>query len=640
MEENKTKEPEKLIRLGKTNFNKKLRPIIKSFVVLESHINEKIVANNLNMQNKINNIKQYDIAFKNNNNDVSKEENDMLTPEIQQMIRQTIIDKLEADKEKEEQSLIEEKENARAEAIQNCKDAINEYRQELEDKVNAKKERLNAIQAKMKDIKKDLEEVKNSIATLKLKPESRTFKTLDKEQQEIIEQKKSLSREKRIANKNVKSAKSDLEDFDKVYGIIDFESENFINDILKKMYGKEGERADYSMLLLEDEWEETLDKVQDVKKVGEFLKKLEKAKQEQAKKKEENKKQGQETKPNPTQKPEQKPNPNPEQKPEQKPNPNPVQKPEQKPTPKPEQQLTPEEREILNVNEHDAEISIKEKSIKMLGSGKNKSKQYPRLTYVAKKDSYLAEDKDGKIVIIKRGKYSDKAVKNFISQEIGVDVEELGYVDASVVLAWMKYDDRYGTNETMKYIQSILKPDMSKENKNSANVLYNLKGLHTNKNISAEEKNRILECANYAQEFNIANVKKGFIASITERISNTIKRSNNNKLDKGKSGAEIIAEDLKNREARKRENKFKKEIQVTSAYKDIGRQISSSDKDGLDNILTNAREELREGKISTTEYSGLIYSANNRRKELSSAKPSVKKEPVASTPQQELEELG
>ncbi len=654
------KKDEKSVKLVDTDLNKKLKSIIKSFVKIETEISEKIETSKLDMQNGIENIKQHNITFQNDSRDVSKQ-NDMLTPEMQAMIRQFVIEKLQNNQEKAELSLIEEKEKAKAETIQNCKEAIDEERQRLEDKVNAEKERLKDIYNKMKDSKKDLEEVRNSIATLKLQPESRTFKLLDKEKQEIMQQRKLEYEERESARKDIKSAESDLKFFDEVYGSINFESEDFINDILKIMYSKEGERADYSILLQEEEWEENLNVVQDRKEVErkeqeklekerlakekaekEKLEKerlakekaekerLEKEKKERAKKEAENKKEGQETKPNPTQKPEQKPNPNPVQKPEQKPT----------PTPKPEQQLTPEEREILNVNEHDAEISVKEKSIKMLGSGKNKSKQYPRLTYVAKKDSYLAEDKDGKIVIIKRGKYSDKAVKNFISQEIGVDVEELGYVDASVVLAWMKYDDRYGTNETMKYIQSILKPDMSKENKNSANVLYNLKGLHTNKNISAEEKNRILECANYAQEFNIANVKKGFIASITERISNTIKRSNNNKLDKGKSGAEIIAEDLKNREARKRENKFKKEIQVTSAYKDIGRQISSSDKDGLDNILTNAREELREGKISTTEYSGLIYSANNRRKELSSAKPSVKKEPVASKPEQGEENRG
>lgn len=654
------KKDEKSVKLVDTDLNKKLKSIIKSFVKIETEISEKIETSKLDMQNGIENIKQHNITFQNDSRDVSKQ-NDMLTPEMQAMIRQFVIEKLQNNQEKAELSLIEEKEKAKAETIQNCKEAIDEERQRLEDKVNAEKERLKDIYNKMKDSKKDLEEVRNSIATLKLQPESRTFKLLDKEKQEIMQQRKLEYEERESARKDIKSAESDLKFFDEVYGSINFESEDFINDILKIMYSKEGEKADYSILLQEEEWEENLNVVQDRKEVErkeqeklekerlakekaekEKLEKerlakekaekerLEKEKKERAKKEAENKKEGQETKPNPTQKPEQKPNPNPVQKPEQKPT----------PTPKPEQQLTPEEREILNVNEHDAEISVKEKSIKMLGSGKNKSKQYPRLTYVAKKDSYLAEDKDGKIVIIKRGKYSDKAVKNFISQEIGVDVEELGYVDASVVLAWMKYDDRYGTNETMKYIQSILKPDMSKENKNSANVLYNLKGLHTNKNISAEEKNRILECANYAQEFNIANVKKGFIASITERISNTIKRSNNNKLDKGKSGAEIIAEDLKNREARKRENKFKKEIQVTSAYKDIGRQISSSDKDGLDNILTNAREELREGKISTTEYSGLIYSANNRRKELSSAKPSVKKEPVASKPEQRGEDRG
>ena len=628
MEENKTKEPGKLIWLGEIDLNKKLKSIIKSFVVLESHINEKIVANNLKMQNRINNIKQYDIAFKNNNKDVSKE-NDILTPEMQDIIRQTIVDKLEADKEKEEQSLIEKKDNERAEAIEHCKQAINEDRQQLEDKVKDKKEKIKEIQAKIRENKKDLEEVKNSIATLKLKPESRTFKILEKEQQEIMQQQKSLSREKGIANGNIKSAESELESFDEIYGNINFESENVIHDILKIMYGKEGEKADYSTFLLEDEWEETLDNVQNAKIVEEFSKKLEKAKQEQAKKKEENKREGQESNPNPN--------------PTQKSNPTPTQKPNQNPSPSltqdSEQQLTPEEREILNVSKYEAEITEKEKSItKMLSRGKNKSRQYPTLTYIAEKDSYIARGKNGEVLAVRRGVYREDVVKKFICREMKINQDELGYIDTSIVSVWMGYDDKYGTDETTKYIQSILNPDMTKESQNSGKITYNMKGLYSNKNISKEDKQKLLEYANYAQEFNVANVKKGFIASITERITNTIKRSNNNKLDKGKSGAEIIAEDLKNREARKRENKFKKEIQVTNTYNDIERQISNSDKDGLDNILENAKEELREGKISTTEYSGLMYNANNRRKELSSAKPAVKKEPVASTPQQESED--
>lgn len=631
---------------------KDLRNIIKRFKDFEMPIIDRITTNNLNAQSKIDNLKRYNLALKSDNGYLDMD----LTPEMQEIARQFIIEKIESDRDEENKILTEDLDKEREATSEECKSVIDTFRQQLEDKVQAEKEKLNTIREKIEDNRKDIAELKKSIDKLKLKPESRTFKILEEGKQGILKQQKHLSEEKKIANENIKSAESELQSFDEIYGNIDFESENFIYNILKIMYGKEGEKDDYSIFLLGDEWQESLQEVQRRQEVERIEKeklekerlarekaekerlekeklakeKAEKEKQEQAKRKAESKKTGQGTdkKPNPVQKPEQKPNPaqkpeqksNPAQKPEQKPNP--VQKPSQ--TQKPEQHLTPEEKIIT----------------KMLSRGKNKSKQYPTLIYVAEKDSYIAQGENGKIALVKRGIYSEKTVKRFISSQMGISEDELGYVDTSIVSVWMKYDDKYGTNELTKYIQSVLNPDMSKDNQDSRKVIYNLKGLYRNKNISKSDKQKILDCANYAKEFQIANVKKGFIASITETITNAIKRGNNNKLEKGKSGAEIIAEQLKNRETRKRDNKFKKEIQVTSAYKDIGRQISSSDKDGLDNILTNAREELREGKISTTEYSGLIYSANNRRKELSSAKTSVKKEPVASKPEQRGEDRG
>lgn len=118
----------------------------------------------------------------------------------------------------------------------------------------------------------------------------------------------------------------------------------------------------------------------------------------------------------------------------------------------------------------------------------------------------------------------------------------------------------------------------------------------------------------------IADVKKGFISSITERIGNTIKRHNSKKmLEEGKRERE----DSESRNTKKRKNKFKEDIHVTSAYGDISKQIERADEEELDSIREEIIESIREGKVSKTEGNGLLYNLNYKNKELSSPKPIV-----------------
>ena len=608
-----------------------LKPIIAEFYKKKEEINGEIVTNNFELQEKIEEMENSTVSFTINSNDDSKSTR-TISPEMQKILMETMIEREKAEKEKREEELNKQREEIGKETNKKCKDVVEKSKGKLEEKIDAEKEKLENVLNDMKRSNAEMEDIKNAISGLGPRPESRIFTLLNAERGTIIRKKQEMNKEKKAISKNIEVAKLELKDFNTKYGNLNFENEALITDLLSILYG---EKADYKTLIEGEEWDwyNEIDKEKEEQKQKLLAEKRRQAEEMRRQK------EGQ----NPSKEGEQEEGQNPpkadEQEEGQKQPKEGEQEEGQKQPKKGEQgkgQKSPK-----TVEQGEGQKTTKEgnqgkgqKSPKTVeqGAGQKQSKEgeqqeeqqsqneksAPRMKYIAVKDTYVIEGKPNRYLAVKRD--ISNIDKSEMARIMQVSEEQLNYADIGALVAWLKYDGKYQTNEAFNYLKSILNPEVSGEKAQS--IEYDLSKINKNKNLSKADRRNMLECVNYAQEFQIANVKKGLGMKVREKFSSMINKLNRNRIGgKKKSGAEILAENMKNKKREKKENKFKKEIAVTSAYDKISKEISGADRGEINNILDRAKQDLREGRISTTEYSGLVYNANNR---LSNRNPSTK----------------
>lgn len=581
-----------------------LKPILVEFNKKKEEINGEIVSSNYELQERIEEMENSNISFTVDTNGDSKS-NPTMSSEMQKFLKDAMMKRVKEEQEKKEEELNKQREEAEKETKEKCKNVVDKARGKLEEKVNTEKENLEKLIDSIKASKAELEDIKKAMSGLGPKSESRIFTLLDSEKGTIINKRQEMNKEKREISKNIEVAQLELNDFNSKYGTLDFENENIITDLLKTIYG---EKADYSYFLGAEEW----DWENEVEKQKEANK--QKILDEQRRKSEEIRRQREEQKKSKEAEKEKEGEQNPTKDTEKEEGQNPAKDTEKKEGQKPAKGT---EKEEGQKSPKDTEKKEGQKPAKEAeGEGKQKKaspneQSTPRMKYIAEKDTYIIEGKPNRYVAVKRSDYKNTIDKSHIAEIMRVSEEQLDYVDMGAVAAWLGYDGKYKTNEAFKYLKSILNPEMSEEK--TKNIEYDLSRINKNKNLSKAERRNMMECINFAKEFQIADVKKGFGMIFREKISSMINKLNRNKIGgKKKSGAEILAENMKNEKRQKKDKKFKKEIAVTSTYNKISKEISGASKDEISSILEKAKQDLKSGKISTTEYSGLIYNANNR----------------------------
>ena len=597
-----------------------LKPIIAEFYKKKKEINGEIVTNNFELQEKIEEMKNSTISFTINSNDGSRSTR-TISPEMQKIFMETMIEREKAEKENSEEELNKQREEIEKETNKKCKDVVEKFKGKLEEKIDAEKEKLENILNDMKRSNAEMKDIKNAISGLGPRPESRIFTLLNAERGTIIRKKQEMNKEKNAISKNIEVAQLELDDFNAKYGNLNFENEALITDLLSILYG---ENADYEALIEGEEWDwyNEIDKEKETQKQSLLAEKRSQAEEMRRKKGRQNpSKEGeQEAGQNPPKATEQgegqkQPKEGEQGKGQQ--SPKTAKQEEGQKQPKEEEQgkgQQPQKVAEQKNTKPTEQTSSKEQEPKGEGLSQNE-KSAPRMKYIAVKDTYVIEGKPNRYLAVKRN--ISNIDKLEIARIMQVSKEQLDYADIGALVAWLEYDGKYKTNEAFNYLRSISNPEISGEK--VQNIEYDLIKINKNKNLSKADRRNMLECINYAQEFKIANVKKGLGMKVREKFSSIINRFNRNRIGgKKKSGAEILPKSMKNK---KRKNKFKQEIAVTSAYDKISKEISGADIGQINNILDKAKEALREGKISKTEYSGLVYNANNK---LSNTNPSTK----------------
>ena len=573
-----------------------LKPIIVEFHKEKEEINGEIVTNNFELQEKIEEMKNATISFTINSNDDSKSTR-TISPEMQKILMETMIEREKAKKDKREEELNKQREELAKETNKKCKDVVEKSKGKLEKKIDAEKEKLANLINDITRSKDEIQDIKNAISGLGPRPESRIFTLLNAERGTIIQKRQEMNKEKKEISKNIEVAQLELDDFNAKYGNLNFENEALITDLLSILYG---EKADYEALIEGEEWDwyNEIDKEKETQKQRLLAEKRSQAEEMRRKK----------GRQNPSKEGEQG---------EGQQSPKTAEQGEGQKQPKEEEQgrgQQPQKVAEQKNTKTTEQKSSKEQDPKGEELSQNE-KSAPRMKYIAVKDTYVIEGKPNRYLAVKRN--ISNIDKLEIARIMQVSKEQLDYADIGALVAWLEYDGKYKTNEAFNYLRSISNPEISGEK--VQNIEYDLIKINKNKNLSKADRRNMLECINYAQEFKIANVKKGLGMKVREKFSSIINRFNRNRIGgKKKSGAEILPESMKNK---KRKNKFKQEIAVTSAYDKISKEISGADIGQINNILDKAKQALREGKISKTEYSGLVYNANNK---LSNTNPSTK----------------
>ena len=599
MKENNKKETTQIEK----NVLQEIKSVLKKYMKENVSIKEEIVVSNFEAQNKVNNIKTLKV-------DAEKYKiKETLSPESEQKFKQSIIEKIETAGQKQEERLRKKLYKTRDEANSQCKMIIRRVQRQLKDKVKEEKRKLEEMKKELKLSKTDLASIKKALSGLGPKPDDRIFTMLDKERGQIIEKRKEMSKKKRIITQNIKKAEEELNEFNSKFGRIRFYGEKGIEQLLSMIYGR---LADYSIFIQEDEWNEE----------------LEKSKRENEEDKEEDK---EKNKPEQGERKEQKAEEDVNKKPEDKTKPEQEKKKEhEKQQEKGEEAKTKPEQEAKKQQEKGQEDKTKteqeeakkqqgkEQEAKVKPEQDTKTQQekneqpkptkrlVPKMKYVANRNEYIINDNEEGVVKLTSKEFSNSITKKELAEIMEVSEEALEYVDTNAVHAWMKYDKKNGTHEAMKYLKNMLDPEnLSKENRQD--IEYDLTKIGKAKELSRARKREILAYSNYAKEYNIANVKKGFRDTIKEKIARVFNR---NKLaENNRKSTEREGE----RRPKQRENKLYKEMTVKDKYYEISQSIAQAKESELDGILVEARKDLREGKISITEYNGLAYNASNRR---------------------------
>lgn len=570
MKENNKKEMTQIEK----NVLQEIKAVLKKYMKENVSIKEEIVVSNFELQNKVNNIK---------------------------------ILKVDAEKYKIKETRLRKKlYKTRDEANSQCKMIIRRVQRQLKDKVKEEKRKLEEMKKELKLSKTDLASIKKALSGLGPKQDDRIFTMLDKERGQIIEKRKEMSKKKRIITQNIKKAEEELNEFNSKFGRILFYGEKGIEQLLTMIYGR---LADYSIFIQEDEWNEELEKS---KRENEEEDK-EKNKPEQGERKEQKAEEDVNKKPEDKTKPEQEKKKEHEK--QQEKGEEAKTKPEQEAKKQQEKgqedKTKTEQEEAKKQQGKEQEAKVKPEQDTKTQQEKNEQPKptkrlVPKMKYVANRNEYIINDNEEGVVKLTSKEFSNSITKKELAEIMEVSEEALEYVDTNAVHAWMKYDKKNGTHEAMKYLKNMLDPEnLSKENRQD--IEYDLTKIGKTKELSRARKREILAYSNYAKEYNIANVKKGFRDTIKEKIARVFNR---NKLaENNRKSTEREGEGR----PKQRENKLYKEMTVKDKYYEISQSIAKAKESELDGILAEARKDLGEGKISTTEYNGLIYNASNRR---------------------------
>ena len=213
-----------------------LKPIIVEFHKKKEEINGEIVTNNFELQEKIEEMKNATISFTINSNDDSKSTR-TISPEMQKILMETMIEREEAKKDKREEELNKQREELAKETNKKCKDVVEKSKGKLEKKIDAEKEKLANLINDITRSKDEIQDIKNAISGLGPRPESRIFTLLNAERGTIIQKRQEMNKEKKEISKNIEVAQLELDDFNAKYGNLNFENEALITDLLSILYG-------------------------------------------------------------------------------------------------------------------------------------------------------------------------------------------------------------------------------------------------------------------------------------------------------------------------------------------------------------------------------------------------------------------
>ena len=223
------------LRKIETEMLAKIKPELREFKKLEEKIKDEIVIKNFEMQNKINNVKKYEISLKIDFENVDKDE-EVVSPEMQEILKKNMIDKIEKVGQEEEDKLQGELQKAKEETNEKIAQMIQENKEQLEERLNTEKEKLSAIKKEIKTTNKDISEIERVIKKAAPRAESRAFKILDQEQRQMIESRRELLEKEKTAKKSVDAAQTELSIFDEKYGGIKFKDDEGINTLLTMIY--------------------------------------------------------------------------------------------------------------------------------------------------------------------------------------------------------------------------------------------------------------------------------------------------------------------------------------------------------------------------------------------------------------------
>lgn len=632
------------LRKIETEMLAKIKPELREFKKLEEKIKDEIVIKNFEMQNKINNVKKYEISLKIDFENVDKDE-EVVSPEMQEILKKNMIDKIEKVGQEEEDKLQGELQKAKEETNEKIAQMIQENKEQLEERLNTEKEKLSAIKKEIKTTNKDISEIERVIKKAAPRAESRAFKILDQEQRQMIESRRELLEKEKTAKKSVDAAQTELSIFDEKYGGIKFKDDEGINTLLTMIYGR---LADFSILMQEEEYEEMKRKEIEERKntkeetkpaqeqktlpkqTEETMKFIEPEDEEVAKT---NTKEGQgkeeNTKTSPEQGPEVKTTTQPAQGKETKIATQPVQDQRTKTTTQQAQDQGTKKTTTQSAQGQGTKITTQptqSQGTKPVAQPIQGERTRPRLTYSAKEDKYVIQDNLDGLVILKRNDPEYKITKSEIAEMMNVDEADLKYVDTDAVVAWMLYDMRYHQKEAVKYLNNIINPNLS--NDKDQIVEYNLTKIYGNKNISKQEKKQMIDYANYAQAFQIANVKRGIKGTISQKMEGLKDILNINRIfNKGKAEEEKQTVNTQSIRKKVKTNRFREETRINSEYNNISQEISEANGEDLQKLVNRAREGLKNKKISTTEYNGIIYNVNFRENNLKRPKEGKEKQP-------------